>query len=172
MRESEEQTELTGGRAVRKLLIEGLEADGFVRAKGVSLDAHKAVLESVAMSIRATPQWTANIMELRSRINRQEIDAIMRRGEITRQANQEAFDRHQESIRTAQESQDRVNHQFMNYLRDVDDYRMPDGSTVQLPSNYSHIYTNGQGQVILTNDASFDPSSTPGNWSQVQRARP
>ena len=121
-----------------------------VRSPVQTAQQNMPVLHAVAMSLQPDPQWQATIMELRARINRQEMEAIQRRGEIRRQANEEMFARHQESIRSQNEARDRSHHQFINYIRDVQQVRMPNGQIATVPSTHSHIYSNGNGGVVLS----------------------
>jgi len=107
-------------------------------------------------------------MDMRAQINKTVSNGIAERGRITRQAMQESFERHQETVRAQEASNDRLHHQFINYIRDVEDYSTPGGKVVQLPSQYNHAYTNGQGQVLMTNSSL---SSTSG-WTQLNRVGP
>lgn len=144
------------------------------RAPRGKLAATRPIIEAIAASMQQDPRWSAAIRELQARINRKELAAIARRGEIMRQANEEVFARHQDSVRKASESQDRLNQKFCDMIRDVDRYSTGDGQ-VTLPSFYDRAFSDGQGNYLLTNDALFDPNTdatlNSSNWRTIERVR-
>lgn len=144
----------------------GVEDIRTVRAP-VGGSPNKAIADAASLSVRPDPKWLATIMQLRAQINKTVTDGIIERGRITREGMQKSFEIHQESVRSQQASNDRMHHQFINYIRDVDDFKTPSGKTVQLPSNFNNAYMNGQGQVVMTNNT----LSSSSGWTQLNRAR-
>ncbi len=129
---------------------------------------NRAIADAASLSVRPDPKWLATVMQLRAQINKTVSDGIAERGRINREAMQKSFEIHQESVRSRQASNDRLHHQFINYIRDVEDYKTPSGNVVQLPSQYNHAYTNGQGQFMMSNA----PLSSSSGWTQINRASP
>ena len=54
-------------------------------------------------------------------------------------------------------------------------YASPSGSTVHLPSHYQHVYTDGQGQYVLHQDANWEINTDPlfrdRDWQRVEPQR-
>lgn len=128
-------------------------------------DANRAIADAASLSVRPDPKWLATVIDMRAQINKTVSDGIAERGRINRQAMEESFRRHQETVKAREASNDRLHHQFINYIRDVEDYRTPSGSVVQLPNQYNNAYMNGQGQVVMTNT----PMSSTSGWTQLNR---
>lgn len=131
-------------------------------------DENRAIADAASLSVRPDPKWAATVMDMRAQINKTVANGIAERGRITREAMQESFNRHQEAVRAQSESNDKLHHQFINYIRDVEDYQTPGGNVVQLPSQYNNAYMNGQGQVVMTNA----PLNSTSGWTQLNRVSP
>ncbi|MEQ8769619.1 MAG: hypothetical protein RIB60_03810 [Phycisphaerales bacterium] len=129
---------------------------------------NRAIADAASLSVRPDPKWLATVIDMRAQIQKSVMDGINERNRITRQAMEESFKRHQETVRERQASNDRLHHQFINYIRDVEDYRTPSGNVVQLPNQYNNAYMNGQGQVIMTNQTLGSGTG----WTQLNRVRP
>ncbi|MFI4897594.1 MAG: tetratricopeptide repeat protein [Phycisphaerales bacterium JB059] len=127
---------------------------------------NRAIADAASLSVRPDPKWLATIMQLRAQINKTVNDGIIERGRITREGMQKSFELHQESVRSRQASNDKMHHQFINYIRDVEDYQTPGGQVVQLPSTYNNAYMNGQGQVVMTNSVMTNTNG----WTKLNRA--
>ena len=147
-----------------------------LRAPKGTLDAQMPVLLTVVNSLRQTPEWTRQLVDLKmklSKINHQmAMQSIETYGKISREmyrANQEVNASIMSSYEKQNQARDASHRDFINYIRDMDDYRDPStNSTVTLPSTYDRVYSNGSGQYLLTSDPKFSPGS---GWSQIQAAR-
>jgi hypothetical protein len=50
-------------------------------------------------------------------------------------------------------------------------YQQPDGTKVELPSDYTHAWSNGNGDYILANSGDYNPNgSEAGNWQELTPA--
>lgn len=127
---------------------------------------NRAIADAASLSVRPDPKWMATVLQLKAQINKTVSDGIIERGRITREAMQKSFELHQESVRSQQASNDKLHHQFINYIRDVEDYQAPGGQVVQLPSQYNNAYMNGQGQVLMTNSVLTNTNG----WTKLNRA--
>ncbi len=116
----------------------------------VGVANQRPVVEAIGLSLRPDPRWQAMIIQLRNQIAKGVMDGIVKRGEINKAAMDAAWESHQQAVRSQSESTDRINTKFVNAMREVDDYASTDGTTVQLPSHYNNVYTDGQGGYILS----------------------
>lgn len=143
-----------------------------IRAPAGQLDRARPLLEAISLSIQENPRYAAVIMDLQQRINRQQIDTLRRRGEITRQAQEEAWATHQAGVRQREESNDRMHDHFMEYVQDIDRYQDVDGQTVKLPGLYSHVYSSGDGKYLLSNEPTLDPNDiSQQRWERINPKR-
>lgn len=138
-----------------------------VRAPAGSLEQAKPLLDAIRLSIRRTPEYAALIYEINARILREDARALKEAAQIWIQHQNEILRTQGPKVASTQAAIDKAHREFVNYIRDVDDYKTPDGSTIALPAHYDHVYTNGQGNYVLTNDAFFIAAG----WTQVERAR-
>ncbi len=137
-----------------------------VRAAAGSLDQAKPLLEPIRLSIRQTPGYAALISELNARLLRDEADALRKAREIWTDNQDEILRSHESSVAAQQESSDQAHHDFLNSIKEVEDYETPDGGTVSLPAFYDRVLTNGDGDYVLTNDALFEPA----DWTEIEVA--
>ncbi len=77
------------------------------------------------------------------------------------------------SYRTQQESSDRGQQQFNNYLRDEETVTNPyDGQQYQVESGADQYWMNRDGQSIQSNDAFYNPNADNEfnyqEWMEVQ----
>ncbi len=143
-----------------------------VRAPAGQLDQARPILEAISLSLQPNPRYTAVLMHLRHKINQQQLDALAKIGEIDRRGQQEAWEIYQSGVKEQQASNDRLHESFNDYIRDVDDFQDVDGSSVKLPSLYSYVYSNGQGEYVLTNEPTFDPNDGASErWERIDPDR-
>lgn len=151
-----------------------------VRAPVEKFEESEPLFVAIANSMRPTIEWQARIDELERRISQMEheqrMGAIRDFGRVQReiaQSNMEISQMQQSSFEKRMASQDRMSRSFSNAIRDVDDFRRPDGGSVSLPAHYNHVYTDSHGGYILSNDPNFDPNRVDqrGGWQRMERAR-
>ena len=71
---------------------------------------------------------------------------------------------------------DATHAKVINSIHGTEDYVVPGGTaSVQLPNDYQRVYTNGNGEYLLTNDVLYDPntdSALNGNqWTGMEARR-
>lgn len=147
-----------------------------LRAKKGELDAATPMLLSMANSARVTPEWFAEYSYVCKLFEKRMYSSI----ENARQLSQ-TISRNSEEIRkmfseayaNRQASQDRLSRQYSNYIRGVEQYHSPhERYPVQLPSGYDYVWTNPQGQYILSNQAGFNPNEgATQTWTQMKTAK-
>lgn len=143
-----------------------------VRAPAGQLDDARPLLEAISLSIQPNPRYQAIIMHLQHKINMKELEALAKRGEIARQGREEAWQIYQSGVKEQQASTDRMHDSFNEYIQDIDRFQDLDGSTVRLPSLYSYVYSNNNGEYILTNEPTFNPNDQPNRTTQWERINP
>lgn len=147
-----------------------------LRAPEGTLDAQMPVLLAIVNSLRETPEYTRQIVELQTRISRGNHEVAMKTIETYRQISQASYNAHQQvnagimnSYNERNASQDRGQRGFVNYIHDQQDYADPaTNANVTLPASYERVFSNGKGEYVLTNDVSFEPGA---DWSSIERAR-
>lgn len=140
------------------------------RAPQGQLEAHLPLLIAIANSCRVTPQWGRMRAEHQAKmlgIARQGAEAaskaIAARGRLLSDVN-DIIHRGYQKRNAIQDSTQR---KLVNSIHGTEDYVVPGGSTsVQLPNAYKNVYTNGQGEYLLTNDALFNPNTDPATNGQ------
>jgi|ETNmetMinimDraft_15_1059895.scaffolds.fasta_scaffold109491_2 hypothetical protein len=76
--------------------------------------------------------------------------------------------------RSDQASNDRVQKATVNSTLDVHDYQSRDGHEIQLDNSYDRVFQDVGGNLIMTNDLSYNPSTDPkltGDWARLRRVR-
>jgi hypothetical protein len=151
------------------------------RAPAGSYEANEPLFATLARNVRPTMEWQVQIHELHMAISRMEHEGRMadqrefaRRQKQIADTHSEISDMQMAGWRERQASEDRVHRSFVNTVGGVDDFRTPDGSSVSLPSDYDHVFTDSQGNYILTNDAFFEPArhAPKGDWKPIEPIRP
>jgi len=141
---------------------------GAVRAPASEFERYRPLLLAVLDSVQRTPQWGLRIDAMQAQLMQAE-NAARQRGLADRQrmfeqtqakireANDATFEALRSGYEQRQAAKDRMQHEFMNTVHEVDDYEMPDGSNVSVPANYNHYYTDG-ARVIMSNQAIINDS--------------
>lgn len=133
------------------------------------LDAMTPLLQAIADSARATPQWEVFVMNI-ERMRRQAAinDANLintTRVEITDQQRQEWLQR--------QEAQDRIAQGRGDNLSGIHRFVEPTdpSARVIVPQAWGRAFSDGQGHYVLTNDPLYQARQDPnlsGNWQEMQ----
>ncbi len=148
-----------------------------VRAPKGQLDETRKLALACIGSVKPELAWYNQVQQVSAMLQKQfyqNLAAQNQRSKILAQTNREISQNITSSWEKQQESQDRQHHNFINYIRDVDDYKTPESNTTtSLPSGYSNVYTNGS-EYILTN-TQYDPSrdvNQTTNWTKMETANP
>ena len=103
-----------------------------------------------------------------AQIQKNASDAALARANIQFQAQQQVSDDIRQSYEKTQATVDQCNEAFDQTIRGVQEYQNPDGTSVELPLDYSHAWSNGNGDYVVTNDALYNPNSNrQGSWQQL-----
>jgi hypothetical protein len=98
---------------------------------------------------------------------------VMERARIQREASQHVSASIMQAYQSRQATMDRVAQAYdEKAVRGVQAYRNPDdGSTVEAPDEYEHVWKNGLGEYIYSNSASYDPNvGSNQHWQELEKA--
>jgi hypothetical protein len=152
----------------------GIEPNVAFRAPAGQLEANMPLFMTVANSLRMTPQWQKMKLDHMQKMAQIDAKGAADRSRIIAESHREISKMITEGYNQRQASQDRAHDNFIKAIREVDDFTVPGSNTsVQLPHYYEHVYTNTQGDYILTNDSLYNPNTDPAvnnqNWQTMER---
>lgn len=129
------------------------------RAQAGQLDQNLPLMISLLNSARMTPQWAKMKADHLAALNAIDRKGFADRQRIIAQSNAEIREIIQQGYENRQAINDKGHHSYINSVREVNEYTVPGSETkVELPSHYDHVYSNGNGEYILTNDANYNPN--------------
>ena len=132
------------------------------RAEAGQLETNMPLLLSIANSLRPTAEWAKMKLDHNAKMNQISAKGAADRAQIIANSNREISRMINDGYKARPESQDRTHTSFIKAIREVEDYAVPGSDTkVQLPHYYDHVYTNGNGDFIMTNDSTFNPNVDP-----------
>lgn len=148
------------------------------RAPVGELEQTMPLFSTLANSLQMTQPWMnmkadlfAKIMKSNREVALSNMRASQKRSAILSKAYSDAADISREGYRSRNASQDAGQASFLRTINEVDLYSTPGSDTkVELPSGYSHVYSNGNDEYLLTNDALLDPNVDlgAGSWTTMQ----
>lgn len=150
-----------------------IEPNVSYRAPAGELDASMPLLMTIANSVRPTPQWARMKSDHQAKMNQIAAKGAADRSRIIAESNREISRMINDGYEQRMKTMDETHRKVINTIREVDDYSDPErGGTVQLPHHYDHVYSNGKGEYILSNDALFDPNTDPvtndDRWNSIE----
>jgi hypothetical protein len=113
-------------------------ASSFRAEKGRLDDETRTIADAIRGSIRPEPQWLSKASEVQKQVVNafgQRLTALAqsREADIRRQANNAIFEITQRSYHRRMEMEGKQFHQMDNAISGLDDYKTPDGRTIQAP---------------------------------------
>lgn len=190
-----------GGREWEELVVFGTTFQGFdtqgvgrqvtwtidpavtYRAPAGQLEGSMPLLLAIVNSVQVTPQWAQMRAELQAKLAgialegaRKANQAALERSRIMSRTNAEINDIITKGWNDRQAIQDQTHRKVIQSIRGTEDYTLPGGGGgVELPNTYQHVYTNGNGEYLLTNDGLYDPNTDPQRnawqWQTMQPRR-
>ncbi|MEW6444298.1 MAG: hypothetical protein AB1640_25415 [bacterium] len=144
-----------------------------MRAASGRLDESTRMMQTMVTSVRANPQWFNQYQQVCQALQKMQMQKIRTAGQISRiisESNREISDMMQASWERRQESEDRISRKWSETIRGVDTYYNPvEQRPVELPSGYRHAWVSGNGDIVVTDQASFNPNvELGGNWQTMQ----
>jgi len=160
-------TAMMQGRAGSSFLY-GISGFNFIatRAPKGQLEADRQLFAAIVGSLRRNLIWMNAIQQVIINMKNVQSKGAADRAAIWRKAQQEISQMHNEAYQHQQAVNDRLAKQFDQTIRGVQTYVDPSTKeSVELTSGYKQYWTNGQGEYILSDDASFHPQ---GNWHLME----
>jgi hypothetical protein len=145
-----------------------------LRAERGGLSNLTKIGETMIHSTRPNLQWFNKYAQLVQSLTQMQMQRIQAAGEISRiisRTSNEISDMMMKSYEERQASQDRINKNWSQYMRGVDEYRDPvAGRPVELPSGYNNAWVNSAGEYIVTDSTLYNPNvEIGGNWQKLER---
>lgn len=143
------------------------------RAPAGELDKSMPLLISIATSVRMTPQWAKMKFDHLAKMAAIDRKGAADRAAIIAKSNREIRQIITKGHADRQAIRDKGHHQYIQSIREVNEYTVPGSNqTVELPHHYNHVYTNSNGEYILTNDANYNPNTDSNvnnqNWETMK----
>jgi len=144
------------------------------KAEKGKLDKAAPQFQSMIDSFRVNPQWFSRYNQLVEALIQAQIRQIRSIGELSRyisRTSNEISDSMMRSYNDRQKVYDRIGENFSEYVRDTEHYVNPiEGSDVELPGGYDHVWTNASGEYILTDSPGYNPNvESNKNWQELEK---
>jgi hypothetical protein len=143
----------------------------FTAAKG-KLEPNRKTFEIIIQSFKMNKQWFNTYMQVVQMLINQNMQAIYQAGQISRiisQTNNEISQIITDSYWQRQSVNEKVANNFSQYIRGTANY-IDKGKIVELPDYYNNVWSNGNGEYILSNGNNYDPNKLiNGNWQRIER---
>lgn len=150
------------------------QATGLMASKAVKgkLEECKRIAQTLISSAQLTKPFYNRLSQVVQLLSDQVYASIYQAGQISKiisQTNDQMIANIDASYRQANESYDRTNQNFSDYIRGVDRYD-EGGKEVELPSGYNHAWVNDRGEYLLTNSTGFNPAvEFRENWKMLEK---
>ncbi|MDA3963566.1 MAG: hypothetical protein PF961_22500 [Planctomycetota bacterium] len=110
-----------------------------------------------------------------AKMNRIRAKGAADRAAITSRSNDEVNQIINDGYKRRQAIKDGTDRRVIDTIREVERYNDAGyGHQVELPASYNHVYADGTGGYVLSNDANYNPNTDPGtnarSWSVLQPA--
>lgn len=140
------------------------------------------VLNAILGSVRLNPAWVQEMQRFWAEIARIEHQGAMQRA-ADNARHQQVMAQHRSDIsdilhqgwKTRSALSDAGHAATVDAIHDRTPYATPQGTTVELPSFYDHVFTDGQGHYLLHDDALHDPNTDPAfsdrTWTRIEPSR-
>jgi hypothetical protein len=142
------------------------------RAEKGKLDSESKTFQTIAFSSQTDKNWLNKYNQLVNYLIQNQIRQIQSVGEFSRILSQMSNQISDENLKDWEQRQsvnDQLVKDFCNQILEIQPYTNPiDGTTVDLPSGYSSVWTNPLGEVVLGESPSFNPNiGSNMNWQPM-----
>ncbi len=145
------------------------------RAPAADFDRLAPLMSTSVASARLSLDWFAGYAHVQQLFMNRMRQGIQDAAAISRtitQNSEEIRKMYSDAYRTRCESQDRISRGFSEAIRGVNTYQNPfEDRAIELPSGYTDVWVNAQGQYLLSSQAGFDPNvGSTVEWQRMERA--
>jgi hypothetical protein len=143
------------------------------RAPKGKLEANSALFKTMVMSFKVNPRWFNKYNQVVEYLIKAQIKQIQSVGELSRIISRTSDKMSSASVKQYEKGQDvydGVSETFSEYTRNTEHYHNPfEDKEVELPSDYSHVWTNTSGEYVFTDSPSYNPNiGSNKNWEELQ----
>jgi hypothetical protein len=132
------------------------------RAEKGQLDQESKTFQTIAFSTTVDKNWLNKYNQLVYYLIQNQIKQIQSIGQLSNilaQTSDEISDSNLKDWEQRQSVNDQIATDFCNQILEIQPYNNPiDGTTVDLPSGYSSVWTNSLGEYVLGDSPSFNPN--------------
>jgi hypothetical protein len=139
----------------------------------------------MVQTLELNPAWSqalANLLQQRQ----QHTLALQRQQQVNQQAQFNAIESRIHAQTAANDAQhasywqhsadlNRQSENEADVQREVSPWKDSDGTTYKLPTEYGHAWSGANGEIIMNNDAGYNPNSdsslTPTNWTPMEQTQ-
>ena len=144
------------------------------RARTGQLDQLSDVFSSMVRSFRLNPGWYSRYLQVSQYLIQHQIQQIHHVGQISQiisHTSDQISDMVMDTYNQRQRTLDHLSDQFSQAIRGVDEYQDTlSGHNVELPGGYRQAWSNGLGEYIVSDDATFDPNvGSSVTWEPLER---
>jgi hypothetical protein len=142
------------------------------RAEKGKLDSESKIFQTIALSSKTDKDWLNKYNQLVYYLIQNQIRQIQSIGQLSNMLSQMSDQISDQNLKDWEQKQsvnDGLVENFCNQILEVQPYNNPiDGTTVDLPSGYSSVWTNSLGEYILGESSSFNPNIGSNlNWQPM-----
>lgn len=146
------------------------------RAPKGELDKLTPVMSVSIKTLKLSLDWFAGYMQVQKLFNNRMMQGIRDATAISKQISQNAEESRKmwsDAWKERNDSMDRINKSFGEYIKGVDTYDDPiKGQPVELPAGYKDAWVNPQGEYILSEQAGFNPNEgSTVDWKKMEIAK-
>jgi hypothetical protein len=145
------------------------------RAPAGQLQQLEPLFGAMLGSIHVNPAWQAAVAQVLLNIGTKMIGGAVDRANIMHDAQMKIGDTIMSTWQNRQDSLDRISHSWSQTIRGTGDFVDPTThAQVELPWGYDNVWSDGNGDYLLTTIQGFNPNSdiqTNRNWTQMQAVR-
>lgn len=135
--------------------------------------ANTELCQAVLKSIRYTPAFVSAQTQVRKYLTDQYYQGLRSIAALSQQIsrnNDAMIASIDKSYEKANSTYKPTNDGFSQYIRGVENYSDESGGVYELPSSYNNAWKNGNGEIILTNEAGYNPNiGSTQNWEQLNK---
>lgn len=127
--------------------------------------AHRAALFNAAYSVTRNPSWHIQSQAVIAEMSRQRIankwEAIKQRGRQISQMSDAEYAKYKKDSAIS----DGAQRTRINSINETDDFRDTNGNIVNLPMHYNHVFSDGKGNYVLSNNSQDRPGQL---WKTIR----
>jgi hypothetical protein len=138
---------------------------GAVSAPADDFDAQRPELLNVAGTLRPTPEWHVHSQAVIAENSRRRAQdtwrAIRERGRQISKLSDDQYAKYKKDMSAG----DAAQRTRVNGIYETDDFTDTDGNVVNLPMHYRHVFSDGKGNYVLSNNSQDKPGEL---WTPIE----